>query len=101
LQRKRRGSVRLGRVEFVLLARTHDIVAKEQAEAHRRDALCPSPKVQKQAAFGMPPMTITNAYGSVSGATGPWPGYGEEGEFEASAGRERFPVGSQAGRLSP
>ena len=26
---------------------------KEQTAAHRRDALCPSPKIQKQAAFGI------------------------------------------------
>jgi len=26
---------------------------KEQTAAHRRDALCPSTKIQKQAAFGM------------------------------------------------
>ena len=28
---------------------------KEQTAAHRRDALCPSPKIQKQAAFGINP----------------------------------------------
>ena len=27
---------------------------KEQTAAHRRDALCPSTKIQKQAAFGIP-----------------------------------------------
>ena len=27
--------------------------SKEQTSAHRRDALCPSSKIQKQAAFGM------------------------------------------------
>jgi hypothetical protein len=36
---------------FSLLA--PDIGTKEHTKAHRRDALCPSPKVQKQAAFGM------------------------------------------------
>jgi len=29
------------------------IGTKEQTAAHRRDALCPSPGVQKQAAFGI------------------------------------------------
>ena len=29
------------------------LVTKEHANAHRRDALCPSPKIQKQAAFGI------------------------------------------------
>ena len=29
------------------------IETKEYAKAHRRDALCPSPKIQKQSAFGM------------------------------------------------
>ena len=34
-------------------ARTLPIVTKEHANAHRRDALCPSPKIQMQAAFGI------------------------------------------------
>ncbi|NBS51309.1 MAG: hypothetical protein EBS96_01560 [Spartobacteria bacterium] len=53
MQRKRRGYGRLGRVETRLLSRTLPIVTKEQVAAQRRDALCPSPKVQKQAAFGI------------------------------------------------
>ena len=43
---------------------------------------------------------IPNACGSGFGAAGPWLSCGEEGEFEASAGRGRFPVGSQVGRLA-
>ena len=40
-------------METRLLSRTLPIVTKEQVAAQRRDALCPSPKVQKQAAFGI------------------------------------------------
>ena len=43
---------------------------------------------------------FTNAYGFGFGAAGPWWSCGEGGEFEASAGRGRFPVGSQVGRLA-
>ena len=35
------------------LARTLPIGTKEHNNAHRRDALCPSTKIQKQAAFGI------------------------------------------------
>ena len=45
-------------------------------------------------------MAITNACGSVFGAVGSWFGSGEVGEFEASAGRGCFQVGSQVGRLA-
>ena len=61
---QKKGHGRLGRVETGLLARTLPIVTKEHANAHRRclrlveptdrrDALCPSPKIQMQAAFGI------------------------------------------------
>ena len=64
LQRKRRGHGRPGRVDTGLLARGLPIGAMEHAKAHRRclrlceptdrrDALCSSPQVQKQAAFGI------------------------------------------------
>ena len=54
---QKKGHGRLGRVETGLLARTLPIVTKEHANAHRRclqlveptdrrDALCPSPKIQ-------------------------------------------------------
>ena len=38
---------------MVYLLATDSHWNKEHAKAHRRDALCPSPKIQKQAAFGM------------------------------------------------
>ena len=47
------GHDRLGRIETELLARTFPIGNKVHTNAHRRDALCPSPKIQKQAAFGI------------------------------------------------
>ncbi len=47
------GRGRLARVETGLLSRTLPIGTKEQTAAHRRDALCPSTKIQKQAAFGI------------------------------------------------
>ncbi len=47
------GHGRLGRVETGPLARTLPIGTKEHNNAHRRDALCPSTKIQKQAAFGI------------------------------------------------
>jgi hypothetical protein len=50
---QKKGHGRLGRVETGLLARTLPIVTKEHANAHRRDALCPSPKIQMQAVFGI------------------------------------------------
>ena len=50
---QKKGHGRLGRVETGLLARTLHIVTKEHANAHRRDALCPSPKIQMHAAFGI------------------------------------------------
>ena len=64
LAAQKKGHGRLGRVETGLLARTLPIVTKEHANAHRRclrlveptdrrDALCPSPKIQMQAAFGI------------------------------------------------
>jgi len=40
-------------VETCLPARSIPIGTKEQTAAHRRDALCPSTKIQKQAAFGI------------------------------------------------
>ena len=52
---KERGDGRLGRVDTGLLARTLPSGTKEHANAHRQDALCPSPKIQKQAAFGIIP----------------------------------------------
>jgi len=45
-------------------------------------------------------MAITNAYGSGFGAVGSWLDCVEAGEVEASAGRGRFQVGSQVGRLA-
>ena len=50
---KERGDGRLGRVDTGLLARTLPSGTKEHANAHRRVALCPSLKIQKQAAFGI------------------------------------------------
>ena len=49
---KRRGHGRLGRVDTGLLARTLPSGTKEHANIHGRDALCPSAKIQKHAAFG-------------------------------------------------
>ena len=45
-------------------------------------------------------MIITNACESGFGAVGSWLGYCEAGEIEASAGRGRFQVGLQVGRLA-
>jgi len=61
---KERGNGRLGRVDTGLLARTLPSGTKEHANTHerclllveptdRRDALCPSAKIQKHAAFGI------------------------------------------------
>jgi hypothetical protein len=40
-----------GRLGRVVNSRPLSIGTKEHAKAHRRDVLCPSPKIQKQAAF--------------------------------------------------
>lgn len=48
----------------------------------------------------LPVLIIPNACESALGAAGPWWSCVEEGEFAASAGRGRFPVGSQVGRLA-
>jgi len=59
VRRKRRGHARLGRVETGLLARAHShwnqgaCQSTQGVPPDRRDALCPSPKIQKQAAFGI------------------------------------------------
>ena len=50
---KERGNGRLGRVDTGLLARTLPSGTKEHANTHGRDALCPSAKIQKHAAFGI------------------------------------------------
>ena len=48
---KERGHGRLGRVETGLVAHTPPSGTKEHANAHRRDALCPSPKNPKASCF--------------------------------------------------
>jgi hypothetical protein len=76
---KERGNGRLGRVHTGLLACTLPIVTKEHANAHRRDALCPSPKIQKQAAFGI--ILVFGLYGKVSGNQNPDVGFAKGTEI--------------------
>ena len=47
---------------------------KEQTAAHRRDALCPSPKIQKQAAFGITTFPHTSGCLNLEDAKNPFCG---------------------------
>ena len=56
------GHGRLGRVETGLFSRTLPIGTKEQIAAHRRDALCPSTQIQKQADFAIIHLLLVNGF---------------------------------------